>query len=327
MEDFTIDTNAFDEQVPVKEEVKTKKKAARSEKTIAEEFNSQEELINCLRKETITVQFIKKETSGITDKRHPYYGGRADGAFSFFTVPLLKNGTYANVLTKQEKTYLEYVMGLEYNALSVHRKDDNYWENYMVRLTKEDKILHLDDPHDYIDYKVLLANKDTIADSLATLRDYPKATYQFVLVSDGEVYSTTVDKTTNIMKCYKEFGKVEDDINVLRCILETIEGRKVAANSKIEFLKEKIVDIINSDSKRFLSVITDPLLNIKVTLMTAVEEKVVSKRGDYYYYEGSPLCGNNEDPTITVASKYLGLPKNQELLFAIQAKVKSKTAK
>jgi len=37
-------------------------------------------------------------------------------------------------------------MGLEYNALSIYKKVDNYWENNMVRLTKQDNILDLSDP-------------------------------------------------------------------------------------------------------------------------------------------------------------------------------------
>ena len=107
----------------------------------------------------------------------------------------------------------------------------------------------------------------------------------------------------------------------MRCVIQTIAGRQVDINSKVEFMRDRLVDIIDSNPKRFLNVVTDPLLQIKVTLMRAVEEKVVSRRGDYYYYDGEPLCGDNESPTITVAAKYLGLPKNQELLFSIQAKI------
>ena len=60
-----------------------------------------------------------------------------------------------------------------------------------------------------------------------------------------------------------------------------------------------------------------------MTYLKAVEAGIISKRGDYYYFreDGSPVCGNNEDPTFTVAAKYLSLPQNQELKFSIEAKL------
>ena len=82
-------------------------------------------------------------------------------AFRKFTVPIIESsGAYVNVLTNDEKTYLEKSMGLEPNALSVYLKRDNYWANYSVRLTKGDNYLDLSIPDDYIKYKVLLANNE-----------------------------------------------------------------------------------------------------------------------------------------------------------------------
>ena len=68
-------------------------------------------------------------------------------------------------------------MGLEYNSLSIHKRVDNYWENRMVRLTKQDNIFDMSDPEQYINIKILLANPTYIASSLDSLQDSPKATY------------------------------------------------------------------------------------------------------------------------------------------------------
>ena len=35
-----------------------------------------------------------------------------------------------------------------------------------------------------------------------------------------------------------------------------------------------------------------------------------------------PLCADNEEPTLAVASRYLNLPKNQNLRIAIMAQTK-----
>ena len=281
------------------------------------------EPINPLRKEKVIVRYVPKENDNITDRKHVAFGGMMDNAVKGFTVPMLSNGTYRNVLTDNEKSYLEDLLGLEINALSVYNKKDNYWENYLIRLTKQDTILDLSDPEDYIKYKVLLANKDTIAPSMKTLREARKATYEYVIMEPNEEFSDSRNRVNNTMKCFEEFGAVKDNFDVLRCVIETIDGRPVANNTKIEFLQGKATDLISANPKLFLDTITDPLLNTKIVIKKAVEAGLISKRGEYYYFreDGSPMCGPNEDPTFTVAAKYLSLPQNQELKFSIEAKL------
>ena len=281
------------------------------------------ETFNPLRKERVIVRFVPKENDNIVDRKHVAFGGMMDGAVRGFTVPVLSNGTYKNVLTDNEKTFLEDVLGLEVNGLSVYNKKDNYWDNFLIRLTKQDTILDLSDPEDYIKYKVLLANKDLVAPSMKQLREARRATYEYVIMEPNEEFSDSRNRVNNTMKCYEEFGAIKDKFDILRCIIETIDGRTVASNTKIEFLQAKATDLIASNPKLFLETITDPLLNTKVLIKKAVEANLISKRGEYYYFreDGSPLCGPNEDPTFTIAARYLSLPENQELKFAIEAKL------
>lgn len=319
-EKMSIDESAlFEEEVKVP--VPKKADYVKTEKKVSVKETS--EPINCLRNERVVVKFVPKTNNKITDKRHLAYGGMMENAIRVFTVPMLSSGSYKNVLTDNEKAYLELTMGLEPNALSVHAKKDNYWDNLIVRLTKQDTVLDLSDPNDYIKYKVLLANKNFIAPSMKALKDTPKATYQFVIIENGDEYSDVRDKVSTTMKCFEEFGKVKEDFDTLRCIIETIDGREVASNTKIEFLQQKAYENINNDAKLFLKTITDPYLKTKVLIKKAVEAGVISVRGNYYYLrsDGTPLCGDNEDPTFSVAAAFLSLPKNQELKFSIEAKI------
>lgn len=281
------------------------------------------ETINPLRKERVIVRFVPKENDNIVDRKHVAFGGIMENSIRGFTVPKLSNGTYRNVLTDNEKSYLEDLLGLEVNGLSVYNKKDNYWDNYIIKLSKQDTILDLSDPEDYIKYKVLLANKDLVAPSMRVLRDFKRATYEYVIMEPNEEFSDSRNRVNNTMKCFEEFGAIKDKFDVLKCIIETIDGRPIAANTKIEFLQAKATDLITSNPKMFLDTITDPLLNTKVIIKKAVEAGIISKRGEYYYLreDGSPLCGNNEDPTFTIAAKYLSLPQNQELKFSIEAKL------
>lgn len=281
-------------------------------------------LVNCLRNERVIIRFVPKQTGLVSNPKHILYGGMAESAIRWFTLPRLSSGMYVNALTDKEKAYLEDIMGLEYNALSIYKKIDNFWDNYTVRLTKQDNFLNLADPEDYIKYKVLLANKDYIASSLQELQDKPKMTYQFVIVQEGEEAKTAKKEMNATMQSYMKFGEIQDDTNKLRVIIETIDGRPLAKTTKIEFLHEKINKLIQADPKLFLRVTEDQYLDTKVLIKRAIEEGLISNRGGLLFLksDGTPLCGDNEEPTLSIAAKFLSTPKRQELKFSLEAKLK-----
>lgn len=286
---------------------------------------------SCLRKERIIVRYLRK-TSGIwgDNPKHILAGGMSEAAVRVFVVPRLSSGVFVNVLTDDEKAFLEEIMGLEYNALSIYKKVDNFWDDTTegginsVRLTKQDNYLDLSNPEDYIRYKILLANKDYIAPSMQALQDTPKATYQFVIISEGEETKAAKTNMTSTMMCYKEFGKVENDIDTLRTIIETLDGRPTSRTAKLEFLQTKANELIQSDSKMFLRAITDPLLSTKVLIKKSIEAGLISNRGNYLYLrsDNSPLCEANEEPTLNIAARYLNSPKHQDIKFTLEAKLK-----
>ena len=286
--------------------------------------------VNCLRNERVIIRHIPTESGMVTNPKHILFGGMAENAVRTFVVPRLSSGVFVNILTDSEKAFLEEVMGLEYNALSIYKKVDNFWDDSnenginKVRLTKQDNYFNLSDPEDYIRYKILLANKDYIAPSLQALQDTPKATYQFVIISEGEETKVAKNNMSTTMMCYKEFGKIEDDIDTLRVIVETIDGRPTSQTAKLEFLQTKVNSLIQADSKIFLKVITDPMLSTKVLIRRAIEAGLISNRGNYLYLrkDNTPLCEANEEPTLNVAAKYLNSPKHQEVKFTLEAKLK-----
>ena len=327
MPDFDIDDSTI-EATPLQV---VEKEIPMAKETKQATVKSTAATVNCLRNERVIIRHIPKESGMVTNPKHILYGGMAENAVRTFVVPRLSSGVFVNILTDSEKAFLEEVMGLEYNALSIHKKVDNFWDDSnesgisRVRLTKQDNYLNLADPEDYIRYKILLANKDYIAPSLQALQDSPKATYQFVIISEGDETKSAKDNMSATMKCYKEFGKIENDINTLRVIVETIDGRPTAPTVKLEFLQGRINTLIQADSKIFLRVITDPMLSTKVLIKRAIEAGLISNRGNYLYLksDNTPLCEVNEEPTLNIAAKFLNAPKNQEIKFALEAKLKN----
>lgn len=327
MEDKVIfDTDI--EDAPKIEVPKIQKKAIKQSK-VRIENNEDMGTINCLRNEKIKIKFIERNNG--LPSNHVLSGGMADGAKISLVVPKLNTGSFVNVLTDAEKSFLEEYMGLEYNALSIYKKpeEENFWNDAnsnginKVELRKGDNYLDLSDPQQYIQYKILLANKNIICPSLTALKETPKATYRFVIIAEGEESKQAKTNMNNTMRCYKEYGKIEENKDLLRMIVETLDGRPTAPTVKLEFLQNKCNTLIQNDPKKFLSVITDPLLSTKALIKLSIENGSIANRGNYLYLrsDNTPLCEQNEEPTLNFAAKYLNAPKHQDILFALQAKL------
>ena len=289
------------------------------------------ELVNCLRNERVVVRFVPRETAMVHNKNHILYGGMAETATRNFVVPrLTSTGLYKNILTDEEKDYLEYAMGLEPNSLSIYRKNNNFWDDSnesgigRVTLHKQDNYLDLSNPADYIKYKILLANKDQIAPSLEELEERPKATYQFVIISENAETKSNLSKMEATAQCYMEFGAVKNEKDTLRVIIELLEKRPTTPQVKLDWLQNKVNEYIQRDPRKFLSIITDNLLPAKVLIKRGQEAGLVSWRNNLYYLrqDNSPLCEMGEESTLTNAARYISSPKHQEIKYLLEAKLK-----
>lgn len=286
-------------------------------------------LINCLKNEQVIVRYLPKQSRMVSNPKHVLFGGMAENATRTFVVPMLSSGRYVNVLTDDEKDFLEDIMGLPKNAMSIYKKVDNFWDDTneagisKVTLRKQDNYLNLANVEDYIRYKILIANKDYIAPSLEALETHPKATYQFVILTEESETKSARKGMTILMQCYTAYGKIEDDVDALRIIIETLTGITVHKNTKKEFLQTKINELIQSNSKMFLKIATDPLLQTKVLIRKCIEGGLIAHRGNQYYIrEGNiPMCEDGE-PTLNVAAQWINLPKNQEIKLSLEAKLK-----
>lgn len=282
------------------------------------------ELINCLTNKKVIVRYIVKQSNLIRDPKHVLAGGLAEGSHVKYVTPVLQsNGSYYNVLTKAEKDYLEYVMGMEPNALSIYKNENNFWDTFEVTLSKEDTVLDLSVPMDYIKYKVLLANKSFIADSLQTLENKPRETYRFVMIADDEEDKTNMRKLNTSMEAYMLLGQYMDKRDILVTLLEMLEGRKISDQVKQETILSRLQDHIVNNAKMFVKFAKDPLLQTKVLIRKCVAEKLILKRADYYYLasDNSPLCENGAEPTINIAAAYLSNPKRSDLKYTLEGKL------
>lgn len=317
-------------QEPVKKEIH-KRKAAKEEAAPQPNDFIANEPVSCLRNERIIVRFVPRPSAMIQNPRHVLYGGMAENAVRSFVVPRLSStGLFKDILTKNEKAFLEKAMGLEYNALSIYKRKDNFWDDSnpmgigRVILHKQDNYLDLSIPEDYIKYKILLANKDYIAPSLQVLEDRPKATYQFVIISENAETERNLGKMDTVKKCYMEYGKIEDNHDTLRVVVELLSGRPISSKVKLDYLQGKVNEYIQSNPRRFLATVKDELLPAKVLISKCVEAGLIGKKNDAYYLrkDSSPLCEVGQDSTLDNAARYISSVKRTELKYSLEASLK-----
>ena len=293
-------------------------------------------LVNCLRNETVIVRKLPKRTNLVKDANHVMSDGMHDNAVKIYSVPKLqKSNTFVNVLTNEEKDFLEYTMGLPKNALSIYKQpaEENYWSNAnpaglsSVTLRKKDNIFKMSVPTDYISVKILLANKDKICPSWEEWQARPKETYDYVIIREGEENKNSQNNADATIEAVMKLGKIADDKDVLRLVVETMMGKKYTDSTSADWMKTQALDMIKNTPKNarmFLSIVSDENLDNKVLIRKAISKGLIADRGGFLYIKdgNQPMCGDGEDPTMNIAAKWLGKPKNQEMLFALQAKLK-----
>lgn len=297
------------------------------------------EMKSCLVNERVILRKLPKRTNLVQDSNHIMGDGMHDNAFYIYCVPKLqKSNNFVNVLTNEEKEYLEYVMGLHENALSIYRqpKEENYWSNAnpnglsSVTLRKRDNIFDMSKPTDYIAVKILMANKDKICPSMEEWAARPKETYEFVIIREGQESKLSKSNTDATIQAVMKLGKIADDKDILKLVVETMMGKKYSDATSLEWLQTQALDLIKNtpkNAKMFLSIMDDESLDNKVLIRKCISKGIIADRGGFLYIKDGnvPMCGDGEEPTIKMAAKWLGKPANQERLFSLQAQVKGET--
>jgi hypothetical protein len=266
----------------------------------------------------VTVKPIIKSTQFIPDTNHRA-AFLAPGAKREYIAPMLRNGQYSNVLTKQEIAYFESPeagLDLTTGDLSVYKKHDNFWDEFKVRLGKEEYTIDKSNPMQYIEWKVLLANTEEVAPSLEDLKVRKKATYKYVLVDSEQ--EATVDALEADLEelAWSHYGSIKNDRTKMLDILR-LNGQRLAKDTTDNKLRSAIKSIMKDDLREFITVVDDDLFDVKVTLEKAVSQGAVRKVGAAYTLPGGEKLGS----TRHEAANYLFKPENQDVLLKIEALV------
>lgn len=271
--------------------------------------------------ETIVVKYIhrKKGMAASPDVRedHVISGGMLNTAVRKFSAPLMRNGSIANVLTAEEKEYLESITGLD---LSVY---GDFWHTFRVSLYKDDANNRFDltQPQDYISYKVLKSlSKHDIAPSWEARNT--NQTYQFAITREGEEMIEQKRGFDSKKEAFKLYGKIEDDKDKLLGVLKLLTNKPISKESSLQWLQHKVEEYIDKMPSQFVNVFNDKAFYTKLLINTGIDEGIIIKNGNKYSTsDGLDLCEAGEAPTFDNAVTYLDNPLHQDVRSIIEAKI------
>lgn len=247
---------------------------------------------------------------------------------SYFSVVVPRNsttGAFIDPLTNEERAFLESPssgLALGPESLSVHKKKDNYWSEYRVRLDKNVLQLDLSDPVDYIRWKVLLVNKDLIAPSAA--EKFNKGTYKFAIVEEGYQNEEKVKAASSKTEAYKAFGAMMHSVEKMRNFLNVYQtqkpgGKSIPPNATADFLTAEIEKIVESDLTGFINLVKDTRYDEKVLIYNALKAKALHREGLTFKLPEGDIIGETMDSVIA----FLKDPVNSEEVIKLKSRIEN----
>lgn len=268
--------------------------------------------------ETVKVKFLprKKGMAAEVSSDHVISGNMMDGTTKRFFAPLKKTGGIANVLTKEEKTYLEKETNLN---LSVY---GDFWTEFSVRLYKEEEknIFDLRNPMDYIAIRLLEACADDIAPSWSERN--AKTTYQFAITRESEVTDEKKKKLDVKKEAFKAYGRIEHERSRLLMVLKLLTNKPISEDSKLEWIQGQVEDYLDKEPAKFLEIVDNPSFDTMALIQRGIEAKVIIKKGNRYVtVDGLELAEAGEAPVYQNVISFLESDKNQDIRSLLEARI------
>jgi len=265
----------------------------------------------------VVVKFNPHNQKGmVRNPKHVAYQ-KMEGCYDGFVVGMNRNGSLKNPLTNEEKEALTEILGLPDDELSIYNKKGRFWTMSSIGLNKTPKTLDLSDPEDYLTYKILLTNTDKICPNITELKN--KATYDYYIEDADDVAKVTASENDIDEKAWSTFGEIKNDFNKLKTILKvynqsTNKPNKNYNDTKIEVLRTEISNIIRSNKKLFVEIVSHSEFDTIGLIANAIDKKIVTKQGLKYYSSDNELIANNIKEMID----YLNAGANYEFRLMLE---------
>ncbi len=227
-------------------------------------------------------------------------------------------------LTVEQKDIVAKELGFKSaDDLNVNKKEkngENYWINRSVFIDKNGKFLDLSNIGDFISYKILEVNLDTIAPSYEGR--YQKGTYKFALVFEEEKAKIGNSKLDTKKSAYMLFGKIDGSAKKMEDFmwiyyLTDKEAKRLPNNPSIDYLRGEIGRIIEDKPGTFNSIMSDEHFEDKVLIQKSINKGLIHRDGQMFTVFGEPTSKNTLEGLIG----YLKDERNNNIRLSLIGKL------
>ena len=264
------------------------------------------------------------------DKDRPFFKAGHDGRIRYtgcmtsYTLPW-KNSTrsFVKIFEAGEQEAFEKALELEAGTLNLYKRKKSWWSKFNIALDKNEKTLDLNSPLQALEYRVLLANKDSFIKTRAEysgIQDYILIDQK--LAKEGDYKAA--EKTEAAMDFFIKLRKSNKNMYDALRVMGLRPSKDMASNPqalKTELYKviqqiEKIKGLPNIDD--FLAVSEDKMYADKVFVLDAIDIGAVEMKGDSFRLSesGTPLGRGLQE-----VAEYFHAAKNQEDKLLIQRRI------
>ena len=221
-----------------------------------------------------------------------------DSLFKNTTITLscsIKNGVFNTGLTVEEEKVLEDLLLLKPGELSAYSK---YWNNWNYKFKGRSQKLNLENPIDYMNYKVLMAHP-RVAQKEEEIRE---ETDLIVFDREGEIVikRKSLNDKAKAFKLYE--GLSEDKIN--NCMVIITNGM---TTSNIETNKVLLMEYLENSPVKFIDMVESIIFEDLALAYKLAKRNIIQKSGGYFFY-----AEHNLGTTFEECANYLKNPLNND---------------
>lgn len=248
----------------------------------------------------------------------PQFSGIAAHARTVLAIDgaqLDKTGSYKTGLTIEEEAEFEKELNLPKGTLN--RRNAQFWGSLPVRLFKDKPTyIQIVSLMDEIKLRTLLA-RDTIANNELEKNKNPFAEFYIEdLEAKAAVEEIAIDHQFTAIEAFS--GMTSDE---RRGYLK-LYGRKGVDQLSDRIVKTELYKEINSNPKKFMDLVNNPDIAVRISIEDMLEKGLLKKKGNYYNFQ-EEVIGSTIDSVIA----FFKDPRNQSLKITIEAEAKKESKK
>jgi len=265
----------------------------------------------------------------ITDPQHKgYFMWEGASKQYCLTVNKENNQLISPFRDEEEQKFFSALLDVD---LNVHKKYDNFWHSFYVKILKDHKLMNeglvfdLSDPMDNLRVRVLKQQDKEIAPSWD--KRFERMTYKFVLVDEDFEDESSLKEMNILEEVFTFWGSIKNSPKKMKEFLGVYwmtkkSTKNVPQDAGKDFLTKEINKAIEDDKETVYRIIKDSNIDIKYLIFRGIQVGAINRTGVNTY----SLVGDESTYTLPGFIEYLNfLKENTDPMYQkLEAQINSK---